>query len=209
MYRLDQNWRTPSIIPIYALPQKSTKLEYTSYLFFLPCVNLLYRIFQSTRLFLLLSFFFFNDPAPPEISPLSLPDALPIFLQVAHRNRQLLDREIARFAHRDERSALGDELFEVVDAGLADAAAILGANGRRVEAVDDPARILIGDDDRVELLAQLAVANLRVVDGRQVEFVLLEHPARPALVHIAARPRLIHGAARRLEGKLFVFTFLF
>src|SRR4030042_1653784 len=29
-------------------------------------------------------FFFFNDPAPPEISPLSLPDALPIFLLDVH-----------------------------------------------------------------------------------------------------------------------------
>src|SRR3712207_7270659 len=29
-------------------------------------------------------FFFFNDPATPEISPLSLPDALPIFV-VDHR----------------------------------------------------------------------------------------------------------------------------
>src|SRR5256884_6949381 len=32
----------------------------------------------SPRAFLLAHFFFFNDPAPPEISPLSLPDALPI-----------------------------------------------------------------------------------------------------------------------------------
>src|SRR4051795_12509501 len=29
-------------------------------------------------------FFFFNDPAPPEISPLSLPDAFPIFERLDH-----------------------------------------------------------------------------------------------------------------------------
>src|SRR2546430_17674900 len=36
-----------------------------------------YRISSSPSLFL---FFFFNDPAPPEISPFPLPDALPIKL---------------------------------------------------------------------------------------------------------------------------------
>src|SRR5256885_4978372 len=30
----------------------------------------------------ILLFFFFNDPAPPEISPLPLPDAFPIFLSL-------------------------------------------------------------------------------------------------------------------------------
>src|SRR5581483_11764587 len=47
------------------------------------------------------------------------------FLQIPHRNRQPLDRQVARIAHRNERSTVRDELLETVDAGLADAAAIL------------------------------------------------------------------------------------
>ena len=34
----------------------------------------------------------------------------------------------------------------------------------------------------------------------EVKLVLLEHPARPALVHVAAGPRLIHADARRLHA---------
>src|SRR3990172_2024357 len=34
--------------------------------------------------------FFFNDPAPPEISPLPLPDALPIFSRLTTHDSRLL-----------------------------------------------------------------------------------------------------------------------
>ena len=61
-------------------------------------------------------------------------------LQVLHRNRQLLNRQVARVPHRDQRAAFGDELLEVLDAGLANAASIFRADRRRVEAVDDGAR---------------------------------------------------------------------
>src|SRR3712207_9090030 len=37
-------------------------------------------------MFFLLLFFFFNDTAPPEISPLSLHDALPIYLVAEQRH---------------------------------------------------------------------------------------------------------------------------
>src|SRR5439155_23299601 len=74
-----------------------------------------------------------------------------------------------------------------------------GTDRVRLEAVDDRARILVRDDDRVELLPQLARANIRVVNRRQGELVLLEHPARPALVHVAAGPRLIHRYPGRVE----------
>ena len=121
------------------------------------------------------------------------------FLQVPYRDRQLLDREIARVAHRDERAAVGDELFQVVEPRLADPAAILGPDRVRLEPVDDRARILIRDDDCVELRPQLAGADVRVVDRRQVELVLLEHPPRPPLVHVAAGPRLVHRDARSVK----------
>ena len=77
-----------------------------------------------------------------------------------------LDRQVAGVAHRDERAAVGDELLQVLEAVLADAAAVLGTDRRRVEAVEDVARILVGEDDRVELLAQLAGADVGVVDRR-------------------------------------------
>src|SRR3989475_9797259 len=44
------------------------------------------------------SFFFFNDTAPPEISPLPLHDALPIFRPVGH-----VDEPRARLAARHDR----------------------------------------------------------------------------------------------------------
>src|SRR5256714_4063261 len=66
-------------------------------------------------------FFFFNDPAPPEISPLSLPDALPISFQLArlalpvdqdrrHENEQQHDRE-----RRGDRPVAVAEEFEPQD----------------------------------------------------------------------------------------------
>src|SRR5439155_4352969 len=121
------------------------------------------------------------------------------FLQVAHRNRQPVNREIACAAHRDERAAVGDELLQALDARLADPAAILGTYRARLVAVDDAPRILIGEDGSVELLPELAAASVGVVDRRETELVLLERPARPPLVHVAAGPRLIHRDPGRPE----------
>ena len=105
-----------------------------------------------------------------------------------------------RRAQRDERAALGDEALEVVDAVVADAAAVLGPDRQRVEAVEDLARRLVGQDDRVEPLPQAARADVGVVDRRRRELVLLEHPARPALVDVAAGPRRVQPDARRADG---------
>jgi hypothetical protein len=117
-------------------------------------------------------------------------------LQVAHGDRQLLDREIARVAHRHQRSTVGDELLQLLETRLADAAAIFGTDARRLVAVDDVARGLIGDDDRVEFLAEPAGPDVGVVDRRQVELVSLELSThRVQFVHVAAGPRL-HIATR-------------
>jgi hypothetical protein len=97
---------------------------------------------------------------------------------VPYWNRQPLDCEIAGAPHHDERAALCDELPQVVDAGLADAATVFGTDRRGLVAVDDLARTLVGDDNRVELLAQGAGANLRVVDRTRLEFELLGGWAR-------------------------------
>src|ERR1043165_8375444 len=56
-----------------------------------------------------LYFFFFNDPAPPEISPLSLPALLPISAATAHCHRpaaaiaSIFRRPVRRFS-RDRKS---------------------------------------------------------------------------------------------------------
>src|SRR2546422_8845985 len=42
------------------------------------------------------SFFFFNDPATPEISPLPLPDPLPIYLSLSPRQHST--RQVASYA---------------------------------------------------------------------------------------------------------------
>jgi len=102
-------------------------------------------------------------------------------------------------AHRDQRAAGGDELLELPTPASPMPPRVLRPNLIRVVAVDDPAWILIGDDDRVEALAQLAGANVGRCGSRSVELVLLEHPPRPSLVHVPAGPRLIHRHARRVE----------
>ena len=109
-------------------------------------------------------------------------------LEVPDRDRQPIDREVRRGAERDQRAAVRDEAGEILDAGFADAAAVLGPDALGVEAVDDLARRLIGKDDRVEVLPQAAAADVGVVDGRRRELVLLEHPARPPFVDVAAGP---------------------
>src|SRR5256885_16297463 len=59
-----------------------------------------YVINTSSRMFF---FFFLNDPAPPEISPLPLPAPLPICAAVPPRRRDHEDRERAREeTHQEE-----------------------------------------------------------------------------------------------------------
>src|SRR3990172_3566762 len=53
--------------------------------------------------------FFFNDPATPEISPLPLHDALPIF---GCDIRSLLAPPALQFGHRDEQDSSGDRRSE-------------------------------------------------------------------------------------------------
>jgi CRP-like cAMP-binding protein len=79
---------------------------------------------------------------------------------------------------------------------VADAAAILRADRVRGEAVDQFARRLVRQDDRIELLAQAAFANLTVVNRGDAELVLFQHPPRPAFVGVAARPGIVQPDAR-------------
>src|SRR5256885_1073446 len=63
-------------------------------------------------------FFFFNDPAPTEISPLPLHDALPIFLQPRHALADGRGRSAQHPPGRHETAGLGDlnEHHETVEA---------------------------------------------------------------------------------------------
>src|SRR2546425_7078970 len=55
-------------------------------------------------------FFFFKDPAPPEISPLPLPAALPIYV---HRHPPRPQRVLERLRHLLERRGPGRALGEL------------------------------------------------------------------------------------------------
>ncbi len=58
-------------------------------------------------------------------------------------------------------------------------------NGAGLHAIHDLARGHFGDDDGVELIAQVAGLNVGVVQAREGEVELFEDPARPALVDVA------------------------
>ena len=81
--------------------------------------------------------------------------------------------------------------FSACEAVVADAAAVLRPDRRSSRC---PRRCLRGcwsaSRIDVELLAELAGLDVGVVERLRRELVLLEHPARPALVHVG-RPRLI------------------
>ena len=121
-------------------------------------------------------------------------------LQVAHRHREPIDRQIRGRAKRDQRAALRDESREVLDAGLADAAAVLGAHRRGVVAVDNVAWRLIRKDEHVVEAPEPAAPDVGVVDRRDLELVLFEHPPRPPFVDVAPGPRRVHRHARPPEG---------
>src|SRR3989442_1570228 len=72
--------------------------------------------------------FFFNDPAPPEITPLSLPDALPISVRAIDHDAQAVGRQLAR------QRALGE--FDVAVMHAVDAAGAPEAGALRETAVD-------------------------------------------------------------------------
>ena len=119
-------------------------------------------------------------------------------LQVLHRQREPIDRKIARVAHHHQRAAGRDERLQRVHAVLTDAAPVLRPRRRRLAARQDAGRLLVGEDDGVEPIAQRAGLDVRVVERRVRELVLFEHPARPALVH-AGGPGLIDADAGRFH----------
>ena len=63
-------------------------------------------------------------------------------------------------------------------------------------ALEDVLRLLLRQDDRVEALAQAALADVGVVQRRVGQFVLVEDPAHPALVD-RRPPRLVDADARQ------------
>src|SRR3989454_7446747 len=78
------------------------------------------------------SFFFLNDPAPPEISPLPLPDALPI--PPARRTRPA-PRRTPSVTPRIGREPVDRELREVPASDRALAQPLLHPKPHRIEAV--------------------------------------------------------------------------
>ena len=61
-------------------------------------------------------------------------------------------------------------------------------------------RLLVGEEDDVEPVAEPPGLHVRVVQRGVGELVLLDHPPRPAFVH-AGGPRLVEAEARGLEGQ--------
>ena len=126
--------------------------------------------------------------------------------RVAHGQVELLDRR-TRVAAENATSVppAFDELAQRGRAFLLQAARVLRRQLGEVAhlavlalglAGRDDFRGHVGQDDRVERGGELAGADGLVVEGLRLEAVLLEHEARPALVHRGG-PGLVEAHARR------------
>ena len=111
-------------------------------------------------------------------------------LLVADRHREPVDDEVGCCAHGDQRTAVADEALQAVDADIADAAAVLRADGRAKVAVDDFTRQLVGEDDHVELAPESASAQIGVVKRG----VGNSYCSRTQRVHPSSMLPLVHGA---------------
>ena len=87
-------------------------------------------------------------------------------LEIAHRNREAIDREIAGAPSVISVPPSATNCCSCSTPASPMPPRYSGRIGAGVEAVDDLARRLVGEDDRVEALPQLAGADIGVVDRR-------------------------------------------
>src|SRR5205809_6982007 len=92
-----------------------------------------------------------------------------------------MDSEAARFVKRDQRAAVVDELPERLAAIGTHAARVRRGIARR-QPLQNLAWRLIGEDNHIELIVQLARADDRIDERRVRHLPVVEHPARPALI---------------------------
>ena len=101
---------------------------------------------------------------------------------ILHRKLECLDGVVARLVERDHRTTVLDEGAERRGTRRTDATfQRIGIGATR--STGDGARLLVGYDDRIEPRAQITGADVLGRDGRKGNLVLVENPARPALVH--------------------------
>ena len=116
--------------------------------------------------------------------------------RVPQRQPERHDREVRRVIPGHDPAAALDEPAQIRGAVDADAADVLVGHRARRVAVQDLVFGLVGKQDHVELRQVAADVVVRQVLER--ELVLLQQPARPALVHVR-EPALIQADARRAQ----------
>ena len=84
-------------------------------------------------------------------------------LQLLHWQRQLVHQQVRCFAHRDQRSARIDELAQRLPARIAEPTAVLGHDGAEIVSFQHVFRPLVGENDRIESLAQFAGFDVGIV----------------------------------------------
>ena len=93
-----------------------------------------------------------------------------------------MDHKTARLVQRDQGSSVEHELPQRLTAVGTDASRIRRGIARR-QSPENLVRGLVGKDDHVELIVQLAGAHDRVDEGRVRHLPLVEDPPGPALVN--------------------------
>ena len=105
--------------------------------------------------------------------------------------------ELAGLIQRDEGSAFVDELPEILNTRITDAARKLRRNGAGAVALDDLCLgQFAGNNDDVILRTQAACANVFIENIRERKLVVLKNQSRPAFVD-RCDVAFIHSDARQ------------
>ena len=103
---------------------------------------------------------------------------------VCYRQAKLFNGKERSIVESDERTSIRDEFAQRLNALLANATDVLTRYRTWRETVQNLTGRSIRKNDGVETITQMAGLHTAIVNGDGRESVLLEYPARPALVNI-------------------------
>ena len=117
------------------------------------------------------------------------------FQNVFHWQVEFLDGKLRSRIQANQHAARFDKSSKRGDSFVADSACVFFRVRTCAIARDDLLHALIGQNENVEFISEIARAHVRIVDVFAIEAELLKHPARPSFIH-RRRPASINCEAR-------------